>query len=127
MRVVSCNCRRGLGYVAEPGLGGHPIGLRAHETHKISMTWCSVRTRRSAPQALAFCEGFIVRYGSYHDAISGPGHLKALLLHKATDTRDRGSSLVDLGGGHQRTRKLLNEPPVLRGGWSGIRGQMAFK
>ena len=66
------------------------------------------------PQALSFCEGFIVGAVSYHDAISDRKNLKRFFCYQPSDTRDQGiKAFVDWAAAHQQDQKYMNEPPVI--------------
>jgi hypothetical protein len=65
-------------------------------------------------QAINFCEGFLLGVVAYHDAITDRQHLKPLICHPDTATRDQGiAAFVAWAGGHQADQKYMNDPPVL--------------
>jgi hypothetical protein len=66
------------------------------------------------PEAINFCEGFLLGVVEYHDAIVDRKHLKPFICYPPTATRDQGiQAFVDWAAAHQGDRKFMNDPPVV--------------
>lgn len=66
------------------------------------------------PEALNFCEGFLLGVVRYHDAIVDRKHLKPLFCYPSTATRDEAiQAFVDWAGSHQQDQKLMSAPPIV--------------
>ena len=66
------------------------------------------------PQALAFCEGFLLGVVSYHDAVVDREHLKPLICYPKTATRDEAiAAFVSWAASEQQSQKYMDAPPVL--------------
>jgi hypothetical protein len=65
------------------------------------------------PQAINFCEGFLLAVVSYHDAVTERQHLKRLICYPQTATRDQGiQAFVTWAASHQKDDKFMGEPAV---------------
>jgi Rap1a immunity proteins len=65
------------------------------------------------PQAINFCQGFLLGVVSYHDAVTDKQHLKRLICYPQTATRDQGiQAFIAWGAAHQKDHKFMNEPAV---------------
>jgi len=74
------------------------------------------------PQAIAFCEGFLLATVSYDYAISDRKHMKRLVCYPDTATRDEGiQAFVDWAKENLQNQKYMNEPPV----YGAVRGLAA--
>ena len=75
---------------------------------------CSVPdTDPVRPQALAFCEGFLLGVVSYHDAVVDREHLKPFICYPKTATRDEAiAAFVSWAASRQQNTKYMNDPPV---------------
>jgi hypothetical protein len=66
------------------------------------------------PEAINFCEGFLLGVVGYHDAVTGRKQLKPFICYPQTATRDQGiQAFIDWAASHQQDRKFMNDPPVV--------------
>lgn len=66
------------------------------------------------PEALNFCEGFLLGTVSYHDEVTGRENLKRLICYPATATRTQGiEAFVDWATTHQQDQKFMGDPAVV--------------
>jgi hypothetical protein len=64
------------------------------------------------PQAINFCQGFLLGVVSYHDAVVDRHHLKRLICYPSTATRDQAiQAFVTWAAAHQKN-KYISEPAV---------------
>jgi hypothetical protein len=61
------------------------------------------------PQAINFCEGFLLGVVTYDEAIADNKHLKRFICYPPTATRDEGiQAFVDWAASHKQDRKLMD-------------------
>jgi len=76
---------------------------------------CSVATNDPLrPEAINFCEGFLLGAVSYHDEVTGRENLKRLICYPPTATRDQGiEAFNDWAASHQQDQKFMSDPAVV--------------
>jgi len=66
------------------------------------------------PEAINFCEGFVLGAVSYHDEVTGRENLRRLICYPTTATRDQGiEAFVGWATAHQQDQKFMSDPAVV--------------
>ena len=66
------------------------------------------------PEAINFCEGFLLGVVTYHNAISDGKHLKRFICYPPSATRDQGiQAFVEWAARHQQDRKFMDDSALM--------------
>ena len=104
-----------VGLIAFPGLAGAVDSQRfdLKTTEDLYQVCTTPDNDPLRPQAINFCQGFLLGAVSYHDAITDREHLKRLICYPSTATRDEGiTAFISWAASHQTDQKFMAEPPV---------------